>query len=219
MQDSYRTVFAGGTGEIVVRKSRFIANVYSADSAARAEEIIEQVRKKYWDARHNCYAYVIMEDTLLKKCSDDGEPQGTAGRPMLDILCAEGIYNVLVVVTRYFGGTLLGTGGLIRAYTDAVKEGIKASDIMDKRRAYKLRIKTDYTYMGKIQYIAASNEIAVTETIYGDKVEYVMLVTPDKLEHFIELVISATSAAVNIVNEDEIWYGYSADGNIHTFDR
>ena len=186
MQDSYKMVFRGGSGEIVVKKSRFIASVFSVDTTEEAEKIIEQVKKKYWDARHNCYAYIIKEDMLMQKCSDDGEPQGTAGRPMLDVLYGEEIYNILVVVTRYFGGTLLGTGGLIRAYTDAVKEGIKASDIMEKYRAYKVKIKTDYTFL---------------------------------YDRFTDMIISATSASADIQREDEVWYGYSADGKIHVFER
>lgn len=219
MKDSYKMVFAGGSGEIVVKKSRFIASVFSVENTAEAENIIEQVKKKYWDARHNCYAYVIKGDTVLKKCSDDGEPQGTAGRPMLDVLCGEEIYNILVVVTRYFGGTLLGTGGLIRAYTDAVKEGIKASDIMQKYRAYKVRVTADYTFMGKIQYTAASHDIAVHDIIYGDKVEFVMLVQHSMIDKFIEMITSATSASAGIQNEGEVWYGCTADGNVHVFDK
>lgn len=219
MQDSYRMVLSGGSGEVIVKKSRFIANVFDADSTDKAEEIIEQVKKKYWDARHNCYAYVIDDGTVMKKCSDDGEPQGTAGRPMLDVLCSEGIYNILVVVTRYFGGTLLGTGGLIRAYTEAVKEGLKSSDIIEKKRAYKIRVKVDYTFMGKVQYIAASNNVAVWDIIYGDKVEFIMLVLPQMFDRIADLVISATSAAAEIQNEAKIWYGISSDGSIHVFDR
>ncbi len=219
MQDSYKMVFRGGSGEIVVKKSRFIASVFSVDTTEEAEKIIEQVKKKYWDARHNCYAYIIKEDMLMQKCSDDGEPQGTAGRPMLDVLYGEEIYNILVVVTRYFGGTLLGTGGLIRAYTDAVKEGIKASDIMEKYRAYKVKIKTDYTFLGKIQHIAASHDVAVQDIIYGDKVEFVMLILHDMYDRFTDMIISATSASADIQREDEVWYGYSADGKIHVFER
>ena len=216
MEDSYKMVFAGGSGEIVVKKSRFIANVFSAENTAEAESKIEQIKKKYWDARHNCYAYVIKDDTVLKKCSDDGEPQGTAGRP---VLCGEEIYNILVVVTRYFGGTLLGTGGLIRAYTDAAKEGIKASDIMKKHRAYRIRVSADYTFMGKIQYIAASHDIAVQDIIYGDKVEFVMLVKNGMLDKLTEMITSATSAAAGIENEAKVWYGCAGDGKIHVFER
>ena len=105
----YKIVYKGGTGEIVEKKSRFIANVFKVESEDEALEIIEQTRKKYWDARHNCFAYIIGENGQTKRCSDDKEPQGTAGKPILEVIEGAGIKNILVVVTRYFGGTLLGT--------------------------------------------------------------------------------------------------------------
>ena len=120
----YRVLLAGGQGEIVEKKSRFIATVRSAATEQEAASFIEEMKKKYWDARHNCSAFVIGSRGEMTRCSDDGEPGGTAGRPMLEVLLAEEIRNVAVVVTRYFGGTLLGTGGLVRAYTMAVKEGL-----------------------------------------------------------------------------------------------
>ena len=120
----YRVVLEGGQGEIVEKKSRFIATVRRVETEQEAAAFIEEIKKKYWDARHNCSAFVIGGRGELTRCSDDGEPSGTAGRPMLEVLLAEEIRNVAVVVTRYFGGTLLGTGGLVRAYTQAVKAGL-----------------------------------------------------------------------------------------------
>ena len=119
-----RILISGGTGEIVEKKSRFIATIRPVNSEEEASAFIEEIKKKYWDARHNCSAFVVGRRGELTRCSDDGEPGGTAGRPMLEVLLGEGIRNVAVVVTRYFGGTLLGTGGLVRAYTQAVKEGL-----------------------------------------------------------------------------------------------
>ena len=122
MLEQYKTVLEGGEGEIIEKKSRFIATVRPVEKEEEALSFIEEMRKKYWDATHNCYAYVIGERQEVMRCSDDGEPGGTAGKPMLDVLLGEELYNTAVVVTRYFGGTLLGTGGLVRAYSKAVQE-------------------------------------------------------------------------------------------------
>ena len=123
MADSYKILYEGGEAEIEVKKSRFIATTRPVKSEDEAVAFIAEMKKKYWDARHNCSAYTIGLNHELERCSDDGEPQKTAGRPMLDVLLNEGIHNVCVVVTRYFGGILLGTGGLVRAYQAAVKAG------------------------------------------------------------------------------------------------
>ena len=117
MLEQYRTIYEGGQGEITEKKSRFIATVRLVKTEEEAVKFIEEMKKKYWDATHNCSAYVIGERREIMRCSDDGEPQGTAGKPMLDVLLGEELYNTAVVVTRYFGGTLLGTGGLVRAYS------------------------------------------------------------------------------------------------------
>lgn len=132
MLAKYKTVYEGGEGEIVEKKSRFIATVIPVKTEDEALEFIERTRKKYWNATHNCFAYVLGEQFEIQRCSDDGEPSGTAGKPMLDVLLGEEIHNAAVVVTRYFGGTLLGTGGLVRAYSGAVKEGLACSTIITK---------------------------------------------------------------------------------------
>ena len=161
----YRIAYKGGEGEIVEKKSRFIATVLPVDQEEEALEFIEKMKKKYWNATHNCYAYVIGERHEIQRYSDDGEPGGTAGRPMLDVLLGEDIHNVAVVVTRYFGGTLLGTGGLVRAYSSATKAGLASSVIITKIPGFKLRISTDYTGLGKIQYILGERKIPVLDTI------------------------------------------------------
>ena len=122
MSKGYKTVFSGGVGQVVEKKSRFIATVRHVETKEEAEEFLAEMKKKYWDATHNCFACVIGEKGEYVRSSDDGEPGGTAGRPMLDVLLKEEIQNAAVVVTRYFGGTLLGTGGLVRAYQQAVKK-------------------------------------------------------------------------------------------------
>ena len=153
MVTEYQTVYEGNEAEITEKKSRFIATVRPARSEEDALVFIESMRKKYWDASHNCFAYVVGERCELQRCSDDGEPGGTAGRPMLDVLIGEGLHDTAVVVTRYFGGTLLGTGGLVRAYQSATKAGIEASTVITKRAGRKWKLTTDYAGLGKIQYI------------------------------------------------------------------
>ncbi|MCI8783894.1 YigZ family protein [Lachnospiraceae bacterium 48-21] len=177
MLPEYKTVYRGGEGEITEKKSRFIANVVPVSSEEEAEEFIESMKKKYWDARHNCYAYIIGERGEIKRFSDDGEPGGTAGKPILEVLAGEGITNAAIVVTRYFGGTLLGTGGLVRAYGAAAKEGLSASAVINKIPGMRLSITTDYTGLGKIQYLLGQRGITVLDTVYTDKVEMEALVS------------------------------------------
>lgn len=214
MADSYKIVYRAGTGEIVEKKSRFIASVFSIENEEEALLIIEQTKKKYWDACHNCYAYVIGADARYQRCSDDGEPQGTAGRPMLDVLLCEGIRNALVIVTRYFGGTLLGTGGLVRAYSQAVKAGIEGSEIVLKCPAKEVHIGTDYNGAGKLQYIMASNNITVLDTIYTEKVTMKALIPEEMYGMIVNKVMEATSATASIEDAGNIWYGILGDGTV-----
>ena len=145
-----KTVYIGGQGEITEKKSRFIATICPVHSEEEALAFIEKTKKKYWDARHNCYAYILGETQSCMRSSDDGEPQGTAGHPMLDVLCGQQLYDVAVVVTRYFGGVLLGTGGLVRAYSQAVQEGLLHCEIIEKKKGIPVEIVTDYTGLGKL---------------------------------------------------------------------
>ena len=166
----YKIVYCGGEGEIVEKKSRFIATVKPVDSEEEASAFIAEMKKKYWDARHNCSAFVIGEHNEIQRSSDDGEPAGTAGHPMLDVLLGEGIHNTAVVVTRYFGGTLLGTGGLVRAYSKSVQAGLAASTVLEKKKGFLLAMETDYSGIGKIQYIAGERSLPILDSEYTDKV-------------------------------------------------
>ena len=168
MLERYKTVYRGKEGEIIEKKSRFIATVRLVETEEEALAFIEEMKKKYWNATHNCFAYVIGERRECVRCSDDGEPSGTAGKPMLDVLLGEDMYNTAVVVTRYFGGTLLGTGGLVRAYSKAVQEGLAQSDLIEKQYGNILEIGTDYNGVGKIQYLIGENKIPVLESEYTD---------------------------------------------------
>lgn len=190
---TYRVIYKGGEGEIVEKKSRFIATVRPVESEEDAVAFINDTKKKYWDARHNCSAFVIGKNQELTRCSDDGEPAQTAGRPMLDVLLKEGITNVAVVVTRYFGGVLLGTGGLVRAYQKAVQEGLEASEIIEKRNGFLLYINIDYNGIGKLQYLFAQKEIPIMESEYGVDVRMTVLVPLERKEEIAKAVTEHTN--------------------------
>lgn len=143
------------TAEIVEKKSRFIANIFYVDNEIKVEEKLEYTRKKFYGARHNCYAYILGESGNVVKSSDDGEPQGTAGHPILDILKSEELTNCIVIVTRYFGGTLLGTGGLVRAYSDVAKEALKNASLSYLYEGYIVNFDIDYDEYGKIENITS----------------------------------------------------------------
>lgn len=206
MVDSYNIVYSGGTGEIIEKKSRFIATVQPVETEEEAVQFLETMKKKYWDARHNCSAYVLGERSEILRCSDDGEPSGTAGKPMLDVLLGEGITNVVVVVTRYFGGTLLGTGGLVRAYQKAVKEGLSNCLIVTKQRGTKMIIHSDYTCFGKIQFIAGQMDLSFLDIEYSDAVAGLLVVPKELVDSFHKKAIEATSAKIRIETIGDVYY-------------
>ena len=203
----YRTVYTGGTGELTEKKSRFIATIRPVESEEEAAAFIEEMKKKYWDASHNCSAFVLGERGELTRCSDDGEPGGTAGRPMLDALTGAGLRNVCAVVTRYFGGTLLGTGGLVRAYSGAVQEGLRQCVLIHKRFGYKVKAVCDYTDIGKVQYLMGKEEITALDTEYTDRVVVHMLLPSDKAKVFEKQLIEATAGRVAFEKEGETLFG------------
>ena len=218
MLEQYKTIYEGGEGEIIEKKSRFIATVRPVESEEEALAFLEEMKKKYWDARHNCYVYSVGMNREFTRCSDDGEPSGTAGRPMLDVILGEDIYNVAVVVTRYFGGVLLGTGGLVRAYSKAVQEGLAASKIILKQKGITLRITTDYTGIGKIQYIAGERNIPVLDSEYTDKVVMKLLVPAQDVGSVQKAITEGTNGKAGIEKDRELYYAV-VDGNVLTFDR
>ena len=206
MSEEYKAVYEGGEGELIEKKSRFIATVIPAESEEEALAFIEAMKKKYWNATHNCSAYVIGEKGQLKRCSDDGEPSGTAGRPMLEGLEGEGIRNVAVVVTRYFGGTLLGTGGLVRAYSASVKAGLASSVIITKIPGVKLKIETDYTGLGKIQYLLGEMGIRTLDSRYTDHVELDVLVPETMLERVKAELIEGSNGQAKLEEGANCWF-------------
>ena len=213
MLERYKTVYQGKSGEIVEKKSRFIATVRLVETEEEALAFIEEMRKKYWNATHNCFAYVIGEHRETVRCSDDGEPGGTAGKPMLDVLLGEGMYNTAVVVTRYFGGTLLGTGGLVRAYSKAVQEGLAQSRIIEKQYGAILEIETDYNGLGKIQYLIGENKIPVLDSEYTDKVQIRIILSEAETEKFREELTEATNGRVKTEIKEKL-YDALLDGQV-----
>ena len=196
--EGYRVVYEGGEGEITEKKSRFIATVRPVESEEEATTFIAEMKKKYWDARHNCSAFVIGERQELNRCSDDGEPAQTAGRPMLDVLLREGVTNVAVVVTRYFGGVLLGTGGLVRAYQAATQAGLAASRIIEKLLGQKLMIHTEYNGLGKLQYLFGQQKTAILSTEYAEDVALTILVPISQKESLYKEIVEQTNGAAKL---------------------
>lgn len=209
-------VYKGGQGEITEKKSRFIATVRPVESEDEAVSFINETKKKYWDARHNCSAFVIGKRQELTRCSDDGEPAGTAGRPMLDVLLKENIHNAAVVVTRYFGGVLLGTGGLVRAYQQATKAGLSASEIIEKKDGAVLFVRTDYTGIGRLQYLFAQEKITVMDTAYEADVLVKAVIPENDKKRIEKTIIEQTNGTAKLEWGDEVTFA-EYDGEVLLF--
>ena len=204
--NSYKILYKGGTGEIEEKKSRFIATIAPVTSEEEAAEFIAARKKEYWDARHNCSAFVIGANNEITRCNDDGEPAQTAGRPMLDILLRENIHNCVVVVTRYFGGVLLGTGGLVRAYQGAVLEGLKNCQLLEPRDGYPVSITTDYNGYGRIEYVLRDNDLPILGTDFGAEVVISSVVPADLKEKIGALIADKTAGNARVCWDDMIKY-------------
>lgn len=211
-QEGYRILYTSGdekqtfTGEIVEKKSRFIANVRKVDSEEEATAFIEEMKKRYYDARHNCSAFVVGPRAELTRCSDDGEPSGTAGRPMLEVLLGSEIRGIAAVVTRYFGGTLLGTGGLVRAYTQALQEALQNCPTAMMKYGKRIRIETDYNGIGKILYFMGQQGLEQESSEYTDKVELILTVPAEKAEFFVKEVTELTAGRSRLEVLEEVFY-------------
>lgn len=180
-----KRVLKTGNAEIVEKKSRFIGIVLNVTSPEDALEKVNLIKKKYFDARHSCYAYICGNEGMERRFSDDGEPSGTAGKPMMDVLAGSDVTNCLVVVTRYFGGTLLGTGGLVKAYSSAARLALDNAELTEVTTGVKCNIQADYNSIGKLQYILASMDIPVLDTVYEENVVFEIVVDSqltDRLE-------------------------------------
>lgn len=197
MRDTYQTIRGDGQSEIEIKKSRFITSLKRVYSEEEAKAFIAGLKKEHWKANHNCSAYVIGDNSEIQRSSDDGEPSGTAGVPMLEVLKKNQLVNVCVVVTRYFGGTKLGAGGLIRAYSHAVSQGLKDIGLVIGKLQQELRLTIDYSLLGKLQNFL-DNDWFTKDTSFAEKVTVVCLIDEDKTALFEAAVIDLLSGQVTI---------------------
>lgn len=187
----FKTIESKITAELTEKKSRFIANIFPINSEEEAKKILRDMKKKYYDAKHNCYAYILDN---VQKCSDDGEPSGTAGLPLLDLLKNEGLKNIIIVVTRYFGGILLGTGGLVRAYTEVAKKGLEKANIIEMEYGIRYLIEISYNNINNLKYLCKNLKIDMISIEYGENVVFILqsnLVKKNELE----------KSNINIINK------------------
>lgn len=195
MEQNCKVILEEGCGEIVEKKSRFIAHVYCVHNEEEALKRIEEVKKQYWDARHNCYAYNIGRNNTIQRYSDDGEPGGTAGKPILEVLLLEEMSDCLIVVTRYFGGTLLGTGGLVRAYRQAAREGLANTLTGKLQFGRELSFTTDYNTAGRLQYLIGNegDRAFILDTVYTDSVGIKILCRDDCVNGLVKKIVEAAN--------------------------
>ena len=201
--DTYKTILYNSSYELTEKRSKFIANIKPVKSENEAANFINEIKSKHWDARHNVYAYLIKEQNI-SRYSDDGEPQGTAGLPMLEVIKKQELTNIVAVVTRYFGGILLGTGGLVRAYSTACKNAIECADIITMYPCYKACIKCDYNLYGKISTLILNNSGKIIDSKFLDSVAITFYIKKDTLALLKKelLEISAGMIVPNIICEE-----------------
>ncbi|MEG1442408.1 MAG: YigZ family protein [Oscillospiraceae bacterium] len=205
MKDRYITVEKCGIAETIEKRSRFIATASPVSSEDEALKILSELRQKYWNATHNVYAYIIEENNIARY-SDDGEPSGTAGVPVLDMLKKEGLTNIIVVVTRYFGGVLLGTGGLVHAYSKSAKAGVEAAKRLEMILCREIKIICEYTLLGKIQNELAKWDLIQGDIIYSENVELSLFLPIKTADEFIESITDKTNATAKILSTNhELW--------------
>ncbi|MDO4864124.1 MAG: YigZ family protein [Ruminococcus sp.] len=205
---NYLTISAPAEASFVEKKSEFIGYIAPVKSGDEAVEFINKIKSMHRKARHNVYAYIVRQDNI-SRYSDDGEPQGTAGVPVLDVLRKRGLTDVCVVVTRYFGGILLGGGGLVRAYSHAAALACDAAQTMDMRLCHRLRISADYGMYGKISYILPSFGTITESSDFGSEVELTVLVLSEKLAAFTKELTEVTNGAAEIEDTGELYADFS----------
>ena len=204
--EAYKILLGPTQGELTEKKSRFLAAAEPVKTEEEALLLVEREKKRYWDARHHCFAYLLGDRNQIQRCSDDGEPSQTAGRPMLDVLLGADLRDVCVVVTRYFGGTLLGTGGLVRAYSGAVQEALKNGRVAEKHSGRRLGIRMDYTGVGKIQYVLGQRRITVLDTEYTDQVRIWAMAPSEELAALTSEITEGTSGRAVLEEGPEVFY-------------
>ncbi|WP_273851399.1 YigZ family protein [Guptibacillus spartinae] len=208
MLTSYYTVKNEGENEIVIQKSRFIAHVKRTPSEEEAQEFIQSIKKRHASATHNCSAYLIGEQDLIQKANDDGEPSGTAGVPMLEVLKKRNLKDTTVVVTRYFGGIKLGAGGLIRAYGQSVSEGLNATGIVERKLMTKITTVIDYSLLGKVENEIRSSNYLLDEIKYLENVQVRTLVDSNTEENFIDWMTNTVNGQATITIGEQVYQEY-----------
>ena len=180
---NFKTIENDATAIVEEKRSKFIANIFKINSVEEAENKLQEVKKKYYDARHNCFAYIVEDEGILKKkFSDDGEPSGTAGSPILNVIEKNELCNVLIVVTRYFGGILLGAGGLVRAYTESAAKAVNETNILEKEEGYEVEIVINYQDLDKFKYYCNQNKIKIVDIKYLENIICRIEVTKEEKE-------------------------------------
>ena len=213
---SYKTVKKDAFAETEIKKSRFLAHIAEVRSEEEAEALIKETKKKYYDASHSCSAYILNSDKGIRHSSDDGEPSGTAGKPILDVISGAGLSNVIVIVTRYFGGTELGTGGLVRAYSGVTAEVLKNSEIVEVTDARLTEFVIDYGLLPKLQHICMELGIIIYETEYFEKVKISVLITKEISGKFYKELIEMTAGVLtesSVVREEQVNF-YTEAGKV-----
>lgn len=210
MLTAYRTLRGPGEETIIIKKSRFIGYAQPVETEQEAVKFIEGIRKKHWDANHNCYAYQVGFNDEIQKSNDAGEPAGTAGRPILEVIKKEGLKNVVVVVTRYFGGTLLGAGGLIRAYGQTAGAALQAGGIVTRSLFQVVRVEIDYTWLGRVENETLQGGYFIDHIEYLDRVAVLALVQVDQFEQYFNLLTDVTNGQATISPAEQIFASVAA---------
>ncbi|MEK3888090.1 YigZ family protein [Bacillus sp. FSL K6-3431] len=205
MLPHYFTIKEKGEHEIIIQKSRFITYISRAESEQNAQEFIQIIKKKHWDATHNCSAYLIGEQNQIQKANDDGEPSGTAGVPMLEVLKKRDLKDVVVVVTRYFGGIKLGAGGLIRAYGKSVSEAINAVGVVECKLTVVMRVKVDYSWLGKLENELRTSVYQLKEIHYSEQVEVEAYVEEAQIDNFSAWMTDITNGQAVIMAGEKLY--------------
>lgn len=205
MLEAYYTVKGYGETEIIIEKSRFICYVERATTEEEAVRFIHQIKKKHWDATHNCSAYIIGEHDHIQKANDDGEPSGTAGVPMLEVLKKKKLKDTVVVVTRYFGGIKLGAGGLVRAYGKAVTEGLKAAGIVERKLMRIMHTTIDYTWLGKVENELRASTYSIKDIHYAEHVTIDTYVEEKRKDEFRAWMTELTNGKSTIIEGEHVY--------------
>ncbi|MBP1743652.1 MAG: thymidylate synthase [Firmicutes bacterium] len=210
----YFTIKNEAVSEFEEKKSVFIGHALRVCEESEARDFVNRIRGEHKEARHNVYAYIIGENMGIQRYSDDGEPQGTAGVPVLDAIKKNGVTDVAVVVTRYFGGVLLGKGGLVRAYSKAASDAIKEGEIVERVKGAPLTIDIEYDALGKLQYMFEQNGWFIEDTVYTDKVKVMTYCEADKIQEVSGKVTEALSGRCTISEGDPEYFFKNPEGKL-----